>query len=129
MSVLLSFGELPVVKELPEIFYQFRFDGFPSPKRHWMFGGEIVDDSSSSLKAQDHRTMVQDHLHNVVPVVFLFEKDAPCTFKFKDLKKGYTLFVMYAERDSVRLGAESREGRVVWFCFIFSKRFLLFAFN
>jgi hypothetical protein len=107
MEGLLAFKDLPVHKELPGSFYQFRFDGLPSPKRHWCLAGEIVDDSCSLVKKQDHMTLVQDRDGLAVPVVFLFEKDAPCTFRFKEVQKGRTLFVMYAERDQVK---EAKEG-------------------
>jgi hypothetical protein len=89
-SVCPCFGDLPQTKELPSSYYHFRFDGFPSPKRHWMFMAEIVDDALSSYKQYDHKTVVADRRMLEkgpkaagVPVCFYYEKDAPCTFKFK----------------------------------------------
>jgi hypothetical protein len=39
-----------------------------------------------------------------------YEKDAPCTFKWKEIQKGSTLCVMYAETDIVRVGGDSWQG-------------------
>jgi hypothetical protein len=96
-----AFHDLPVCKELPDAFYSIRFDGFPSPKRHWAFVGEVVDDSMCLDKKRHHRTIVRDRNGIILPVVFLFEKDAPTTFKFRDVKKGSSMFVMYAEREKI----------------------------
>ncbi len=101
-TVFPVFSALPMLKELPESFFQFRFDGFPSPKRHWAFCGEIVEDCLT--KKEDHKTVVRCRSAVSVPVIFLFEKDAPCTFKWKELKKAHTMFVMYAEQDPVTKG-------------------------
>ncbi len=97
-TVCPCFGDLPLHKELPASFYQFRFDGLPSPKRHWCFMAEIVDDSLSSYKQYDHKTVVADRRMlergvkgSGVPVCFYYEKDAPCTFKFR-VRTGLCVF-------------------------------------
>lgn len=106
------FEHLPVYKTLPERFYRFRWDGYPSPTHHWVFVAQVVDATHSSRKAADHVTMVVDRSGCApVPVAFYYDKDAPCTFRWSELVAGHTLLVMYAERDSLRLptGAQ-REG-------------------
>lgn len=45
-----------------------------------------------------------------VPVGFYYEKDAPCAFKWPQLRVGSTLCIMYAERELVRSGADTRPG-------------------
>lgn len=123
------FSELPESKTLPGAWFQFRFDGFPSPLRHWLFLGEIVDDSRSQSKSLDHLTLVVDRRVLAgfkgkggvkggdialkaagIPVGFYYEKDAPCTFKWPELRVGSTLCIMYAERELIRSGSETKPG-------------------
>lgn len=66
MEVLISdehsptFGDLPLYKDLPGTWFEFRFDGYPTPRRHWLFMGEIVDAANSMDKKYDHKTVVAD---------------------------------------------------------------------
>lgn len=99
-----TFDGLPVHREVSEDLYNFRFDGFPSPKRHWMFVAQVVDCSCSKDKKQDHKTLVADRVMmkegRSVALKFFYDKDAPCTFRWSDIKDGNTLVIMYAEKDA-----------------------------
>lgn len=92
--------------------------------------GKIVDNSRSQTKSLDHLTLVVDRRVMAglgskgggggggdvamkaagVPVGFFYEKDAPCTFKWGDLRVGSTLCIMYAERELIRSGSETKPG-------------------
>jgi hypothetical protein len=91
--------QLPVYKTVPTEFYSFRFDGFPHPNHHWVFAAEIVDDTNASNKKEKNRVVVRDLTGDETQICFFYEKDAPVTFKWKNLRKGHTIFVMYAEKD------------------------------
>ena len=98
---------VPPTRSCPESLYTFRFDGFPMPRRHWCFVGEIVNADSSRLKKDNHRTVVKDKKGTEVACMFYYEKDAPCTFKWADLQLGHCIFIMYPERDDDGIRVES----------------------
>lgn len=98
---VLGVEELPAYKTVPTTIYRFRFDGLPMPKHHWMFCGEIVDDEEASNKKANNRLVVRDRNGVECLVWFFYEKDAPVTFKWKELQKGCTILIMYGEKDEL----------------------------
>lgn len=54
----LDYDSLPVYRTIDTKYYDVRFDGYPTPRQHWMFVCEVVDDSESQSKNANHKTMV-----------------------------------------------------------------------
>lgn len=89
-----AFAYLPEENDIDEAYYRLVPGTYSySPRRHWVFVGEICEDRSDFIR---HRVLLETKFGETVHVNFhLDDQPDPAFFRWSDLKVGRTMMVMY----------------------------------